>query len=313
MKKKWKSLPRWSKIISFSFLGLILAELILRFIIGLGDLAVYREDKDYEYFYVSDQDVWRFGNHIVTNEFGMRSKKVDKKKKLTILEFGDSVLNGGAHVDQEDLATTIEEKKLNEKHQDQVQILNVSAQSWGLSNAFAFLKKHGDFNSKIILLVFSSHDLNDNMHFKKVVGEHKAWPSEKPWLALTDAWSRFVWPPIKSFFDGSTEYDYLKDFDDRKVNPGWKDFMDYAQSNQIKLMVYLHASQTETNAGSYNEKGKKILRICKDNNLPVIQDLEALKGQTEAYIDDIHMNAKGHSIMASLVLESLSEAVEEFL
>lgn len=232
MKKKWKSLPKWSRIISLSFLGLLLAELVLRFIIGLGDLAIYREDKDYEYFYVADQDVWRFGNHILTNEYGMRSKKIDKKKKITILEFGDSVLNGGAHVDQDDLATTLEEERLNKVFQNQIQILNISAQSWGLSNAFAFMEKHGDFNAKIILLVFSSHDLNDNMHFKKVVGEHKAWPSEKPWLAITDAWSRFLWPTVKSFFDGSTEYDYLKDFDDRKVNPGWKGFIQYAGKNK---------------------------------------------------------------------------------
>ena len=72
----------------------------------------------------------------------MRSKKIDKKKKFVILEFGDSVLNGGAHIDQDNLATTIEENQLNEKFQNQVQVLNVSAQSWGLSNAYAFLEKH---------------------------------------------------------------------------------------------------------------------------------------------------------------------------
>ena len=78
MKKKWKQFPKWAKIFSILFLFLFITEMILRFVIGLGDLAIYREDEQYEYFYEPNQDVWRFGNHIVTNEFGMRSNKVNK-------------------------------------------------------------------------------------------------------------------------------------------------------------------------------------------------------------------------------------------
>jgi lysophospholipase L1-like esterase len=281
--------------------------------IGLGDLAIYREDKNYEYFYAPNQDVYRFGNHIVTNEFGMRSKPVNKKKKITILEFGDSVLNGGAHVDQEKLATTIEENELNKFFNNQVQILNVSAQSWGVSNAFAFLKKHGDFNADIIVLTFSSHDLNDNMHFKKVVGEHPAWPAEKPFLALTDAWSRFIWPPIQRIFTGENEYEYLNDFDDTKINNGWKSFFKYCAENKIPLIVYLHASEKEVNGGKYNSLGEKILKVCSMNKIQVIKDLKFLKNEDEVFIDQIHLNENGHKIMANLLMPKLNQLVSLIL
>lgn len=276
-------------------------------------MAIYREDNDYEYFYEANQDVYRFGNHIVTNEFGMRSKPVNKKKKITILEFGDSVLNGGAHIDQDNLSTTIEEKVLNEKFDNNVQVLNVSAQSWGLSNAFAFLKKHGDFKANIIVLVFSSHDLNDNMHFKKVVGEHPAWPKQKPMLAITDAWSRLIWPPIQRFFTGEEEYEYLNDFDDSKTNPGWKSFFKYCAQNKIPLIVYLHASEKEVSMGKYNNLGEKILKICSNNEIQVISDLKYLKTNDDAFIDQIHLNEKGHEIMANLLMPELDKQVNKIL
>ena len=307
--KKWKQLPKWAKIFSILFLFLFVSEIILRFIIGLGDLAIYREDEQYEYFYEPNQDVWRFGNHIVTNEFGMRSNKVNKKKKFIILEFGDSVLNGGAHVDQDNLATTIEENKLNEKFKNQVQILNISAQSWGLSNAFAYLQKQGDFDADIIVLVFSSHDLRDNMHFRKVVGVHSAWPNQKPLLALTDLWTRFIWPKTKALFGGSAEYDYLKDFSDSKINPGWKNFFSYASKKKIPLLVYLHASKKEIQKGDFNADGKKIIRMCEEENVKVISDLDALNEMDDAFIDDIHMSEKGQSVMAELLLPVLEKSL----
>lgn len=309
MKKLWKQLPKWAKIFSILFLFLIVSEMILRFIFGLGDLAIYREDKDYEYFYEPNQDVWRFGNHIVTNEFGMRSNKVNKKKKFIILEFGDSVLNGGAHVDQNKLATTIEEVELNEKFDNQVQVLNISAQSWGLSNAYAFLEKHGDFDADIIVLVYSSHDLKDNMHFKKVVGVHSAWPNQKPLLAITDLWTRFIWPKTKALLGGSAEYDYLKDFNDSKINPGWKNFFNYASKKKIPLLVYLHASKKEIQKGDFNTDGKKIIQMCEDENVKVISDLDALHEMNDAFIDDIHMNEKGQAVMAKLILPVLEKSL----
>jgi lysophospholipase L1-like esterase len=297
----WKNRPKWFKISLVVLVFLIISECILRFVFGIGDLAIYREDKRYEYFYESNQDVWRYGNHIVTNEFGMRSKSVNKKKKITILEFGDSVLNGGAHVDQDKLATTKQDNQFNDDFNNEVQVLNISAQSWGVSNAFAFLKAHGDFNADIIVLVFSSHDLNDNMHFRKVVGEHPAWPDSKPFLALTDAFTRSLWPSVKRFFTGENEYAYLDDFNDSAINPGWKDFFEYGKKNNIPVLVYLHASKKETKDGQYNEKGKKILKICKNNNIKTITDFDNMKNSPDAYIDEIHLNEKGHDIMFSLI------------
>src|SRR5687768_4522765 len=92
---------------------LVATELVARFVLGLGELPVYVASKEYEYIYAPGQDVKRFGNHILTNEFSMRSAPLSKADKVRILKFGDSVINGGAQTDHDSLASTILEKQLS--------------------------------------------------------------------------------------------------------------------------------------------------------------------------------------------------------
>lgn len=310
MMKKWKALSKWYRIPIVFFIIIFFAEIVLRIFVGLGDLPIYREDSSYEYFYVANQNVWRYGNNIITNEYGMRSGSINKKKKVTILEFGDSVLNGGAHVDQNKLSTVLQENFLNNELNNEVQILNISAQSWGVGNAFAFLKKHGNFNAKIFVMVFSSHDLFDNMHFKKVVGNELNWPDSKPWLAITDLINRYLIPKFKSKILGIKEYSYLDDFDDTQVNPSWIGFFNYCKENDIKLLVYLHATQKELNQNSYNQNGEKIIKLCQDNQIELIEDFKLLKSHKEAFLDDIHLNEIGHEIMAKELSPILLKHIE---
>ncbi len=302
MLKKLKSL--WSiKWLKYSIIGflclLIIGELIARFFLGLGSLPLYQKDNDYEYRMVSNQDLWRFGNHIQTNSYGMRSKKISKSKTKVLL-IGDSVINGGAHIDQDDLVSTLLDKKTPE-----VQILNISAGSWGPDNAFAFIKKHGDFNCKAMILVFSSHDAYDNMHFKDVVGVHPMWPSKQPLCALTDGWFRYALPKIRTFFGyEDNTYDYLIDFDDSNFNPGWNNFMAHCDKNEIPLLVYVHPEISERKSNTFNKKGKVLLKWLKENNIQHISGLDHPFKYSD-YRDNIHLNSKGHKKLSEILLKQL--------
>ena len=298
LKKLWNK--KWLK---FSLIGilslLILGEIFARFALGLGSLPLYKEDKDYEYRMVSNQDLWRFGNHIVTNSFGMRSKKVSKSDKKVLL-IGDSVINGGAHIDHDDLASTILDRKIADS-----QILNISAGSWGPDNAFAFIKKHGDFDCSGIILVFSSHDAFDNMHFKKVVGKHPMWPDEQPFCALTDGWSRYAWPKLKSYFGyEDNSYEYLIDFDDSKFNTGWNDFKVFCQKQQLPLFVYLHPELDERKSKGFNKKGKVLLNWLKDNEINYISGLDH-QFNSDDYRDNIHLNSNGQKKLSKILFNEL--------
>ncbi|MBL4706715.1 MAG: hypothetical protein JKY54_19450, partial [Flavobacteriales bacterium] len=101
--------------------GLLIGfELFARFYLGLGQSFVYVENEQYEYFPAPNQDLSRFGNRITTNSMGMRSKEPIKKKR-TILKIGDSVINGGPHVSNSELASTLINDSLN-KTSDEFQV-----------------------------------------------------------------------------------------------------------------------------------------------------------------------------------------------
>lgn len=312
MKKLLKG--RWLRRICFVFLIFMLAsQLLAKYYLGLGDIPVYITDKEYEYIYAPNQDVWRFHNHICTNEKSMRSKPLSKKDRVRILKFGDSVINGGAHVDQDRLSSTILENNLSKIFNKEVRVLNISAQSWGPDNAFAYLKKHGSFGSDFFVLVFSSHDLHDNMHFRPVVGQHKAWPDSRPWCALTDGFNRYLVPKVKRMFGGSDEeYDYLYDFDDSKINPGWQQFFDYAHANGTHLLVYVHPTLTEVRQKNYDRYGQQLIQMLEANKVEVIQGISHIK-DPGSYRDNIHLNAKGHEKLARVLLPRLEEYVKEKL
>ncbi len=98
-----KNLPKYGATIFFVFL---LVELVLR-IIGFGTPVLYKASSSYEYIYKGGQDVWRYGNRIITNSFGMRNKAEPDTSKPLILGLGDSILNGGSLTSHDELATTI--------------------------------------------------------------------------------------------------------------------------------------------------------------------------------------------------------------
>ncbi|MFZ5553383.1 MAG: hypothetical protein ACOZCO_09725 [Bacteroidota bacterium] len=305
--KKW---PRWIKIPAIVLILLLAGELIARFWLGLGHLPVYIVSKKYEYIYAPNQDLWRFHNHIITNEYSMRSKPLSPKDKLRILLFGDSVINGGPHVDHDSLVSTLLENDLSNESGEQIRVLNISAQSWGPDNAFAYLQEHGNFDSPFFVLVFSSHDWHDNMHFRNVVGDHKAWPDAQPWCALTDGFNRYFVPMVKRWFGGKEEeYDHLYGFDNSKVNTGWSDFANYCRENNIQLLVYVHPELEELKNKQYNKYGQELLKWLQEEQITFVRGID-FPFQQAHYRDNNHLNESGHRQLYGVLIRYFQDFVK---
>lgn len=285
---------------------LILSELILRFGVGLGDTAIYIEHPTYEYIYAPNQKASRFGNVIETNSLSMRSKPLNKGQKIKVLKIGDSVINGGTHVGNDELASTRMENEL-QKEDELNRVLNVSAGSWGPDNAYAYIEENGTFDAEMLLLVFSSHDYHDNRHFRKVVGQHTQWPGDKPLLAITDLWGTYLWPKLKGVF-GSKQYDYLKGFDDSPINSGWEAFIKLSEEKGIPMIVYLHPEQNEVKNKEWSANGKALLNLLSSNGVQVIDGLDFENPETY-YRDNIHLNAKGHEALANRLMPYVQEVL----
>src|SRR5947199_2577919 len=82
---------------------LIVSELVLRLVLGLGHPLLYQADASCGYFPKPNQHIYRFFCHNDINTAGMRSAPIvtpKPKDEFRLMMLGDSVLYGMTHADQ---------------------------------------------------------------------------------------------------------------------------------------------------------------------------------------------------------------------
>lgn len=268
-----------------------LVEIYLRVYWGFCDNVLMMASPNYEYIQQPNQKRFRFRNNIIYNQFSMRSPEVDTTA-VTILGFGDSIINGGVMVDQDSLATTLLSKELSEELNTKVQVLNIGAGSWGPDNDFAYLKEKGNFNAKLIFLIVSSHDAYDNMDFTPVIDKINRYESKQYKLAIWELINKYGIPRI---FDGnvSEENGIIKK--GKEFNTGFLNFYEYCKEHNIPFFIYLHPDKNELAEQNYSPAGQEIIAFCAQYNIPCIQSLGSII--PEDYRGVIHMNHSGQRHM----------------
>ena len=284
----------------------VAAEVILR-LAGFADYALYRIDSDYEYIYIANQDVKRFGKKLVTNSYSMRSDEPNPKTKSKVLGLGDSIINGGQPTDHDDLATTILQNKLSNEFNETVEVLNISAGSWETDNVMAYVNKHGHFGAKVAFWVVSSHDLRINMTFLPVVGRLKSYPNKTPNSALWGLIDRYI---IGEKYNIYTEKELIEHKTNKstEINSGINELINYCKLNDIRLIAYLHPEKSELEKGAYKENGVEWIRIFEANNLTYVNGMNV--GKSEEYRDKIHLNEKGQFRLAETLFPYIVAALK---
>lgn len=158
----------------------------------MGRPALYVADPEIEYMFQPDQQVRRFGSEIRINAYGMRSEDLasaDADGRFRVLVLGDSVVNGGSLTDQSALATDLLSRQKTSVGR-RIEVLNVSAGSWGPGNLLAYLDRFGTFDADIAILVLSSHDLSDNRTFAPL--DKNTYPTAAPMFATQEFLDRYV-------------------------------------------------------------------------------------------------------------------------
>lgn len=265
----------------------VAGEIYLRESWGFCDSVLVQSDPDFEYIAQPNQKRYRFKKHIVYNEYCQRSESVDSSAFI-ILGLGDSVLNGGSLTDQDSLATTRLSKSLTKLLQKRVQVLNVSAGSWGPDNCEAYLKRYGTFTAKIAFLLCSSHDAHDNINHQPVVDINPGYPSHQYHVAYWELFHRYLLSLKK---DESSEISK----DGELFNTGFNALKDRFDKIGIPFFVWLHPDKVEVEKGKYNEEGMEIIAFCKQNTIPLLKGLRYMN--ISYYRDGIHLNEQGQKII----------------
>lgn len=299
------------KILFYIILIFVGVELLLRYYLGFCDALLYQSSDKYEYIAQPNQDRYRFGAHIRSNSYSQRNEEPDSTK-IKILGLGDSVLFGGTWMEQDSLATTLFSLETG------MQMLNISAGSWGPDNCAAYLKEKGTFDAQAMILVCSSHDAYDIMSFFPVVGNFPTYPDKQYSLAICELIDRYVIPRGKMIF---AKYSAKLDPDAAVVkaaqhnsvakksqifNPGFDQLKAIADSLHIPFGIYLHAETGELQKGTYNEMGQQICQWAETNHIPLMKGLENGE-KIGMYKDIIHFNEKGQRHLANCLKEMVSE------
>ncbi len=294
----------------------LVGEFILRGVFGFCDAPLFAESDEWEYMAQPNQCRHRFGNTYVTNSYAQRSEEPDSSKKI-VLGLGDSVINGGTMIDNDSLATSL----FGERNEGW-QMLNISAGSWGPDNCAAYLRHYGLFGAKAIILVVSSHDAHDVMSFVPIVGRAANYPNRQYKLAWWELIDRYLWPRLSSNLHANRSNNVDPDYqvssavgrkkkDGRgivkghgKLNPGFDQLKQMADSADIPLTVYLHADLDELGNGDYNSQGYEIMSWADSLNVPIIKELD-YHFSSLCYRDGIHLSEKGQYMMAEILTSKI--------
>jgi len=141
------------------------------------------------------------------------------------------------------------------------------------------------------------------MTFDKVVDVVKDYPSKQYALALLELSDRYILPKLL----GNPENENLQinEKEDSALNGGFMSFLSYSKAQNIPLTIYLHAEASEVEAGSYNADGQEIIQFAKDNNVPLILDMENGLSLSD-FRDYIHINPAGQKKMAETVVKHIN-------
>ena len=292
--------------------GGITGELLARHVLGLGTPPLYAPHPKIEYMLKPNQDLYRFGKHIVVNQYGMRTEPFSGPKEpdeFRLMVFGDSVLNGGSQTDHADLATSMEKDRLISAGYKNVIVGNISAGSWGPGNWLAYAKEYGFFDADIIALVISSHDYADNPTFLPL--DRNTHPTVRPVSALLEGVERYLprYLPHVDARNNPTETDrFPAEGNEREVQRGLEDlrnFLVLAQEKSRTVLVLQHLEKSEIDKGSANPGYKRIKAVC--NQLGIIPiSLEpyfrrSIESGANPYRDNIHPNEVGQRLIAEAI------------
>lgn len=253
-----------------------------------------------------------FGNAVDINSCSMRSPEMEPRKaagELRVLVLGDSVVYGGNQVDQADLATTRLAKDLAAAIGSKVSVGNASAKSWSPGNQLAYIRRFGTFDADLVLLVISSHDLEDVPDFKALNPETH--PLEKPLTAALHGAGTYL-PRFFPWLKAPKEAQPAMDKDAVRAQ-GRSDFLALLREladRGVPAAVLLHPTTDELAQG-YEPNHRELRELAASAGVVAATYEDILAGARKAgracYLDSIHLTADGQQALGRGLLRLASE------
>ena len=307
------------RLILFAFIvmSVVVAELVARYALGLGDPPLTVADSEIDYIFAPNQNCNRFGNRIVYNDASMRcdfNVLMGGGNLSRIFVIGDSVVNGGVLTDHKDLATTMLQEKFDQSRKI-IQVCNVSAGSWGPGNYAAYLRKHKGLvgANDIVVVEVNSHDLWEDDPKKmggKMVGADNFLIARKPWCALWEGLDRYFIPRVRRWLGKAsinTKVDVPKwekdaESEQAKFNLRMLDEMYSLPWKKKFLLIWRSKQEIVEDKETVGESAFRKYAISKD--IPII----IIRLSESDYRDTIHPSIQGQKAICDAISRALNES-----
>jgi len=307
--KFWLPLKYSLPLAALALLGI--ADVILRLGFGLGNPPLLQADPEVGYRFQPNQRLYRFGRRIEYNQYSQRSAPIQAHKPpqtFRILMIGDSVLNGGIPTDQSETITSLLQTTLQNQlapPNQQIEVLNASAGSWGIGNHWGYIRQFGLFQSDLVILELANHDLFQPTSTADRVGRDPNYPDHRPILAMQELFQRYLLPrsEIPPAIDAAKEFEH-----NQKTLHA---LLKYIQARNIPVMILyvpeLHQLlDQQANLGFYPD----LLTIAAQHQVKVI-DFYTVWGKLPSdvlqtyYRDNIHLTVPGNQAVADRLHQHL--------
>lgn len=315
-----KGKRRWLKraalvVLAMTGLAIVLGEIAARVVLGLGDPPLSVADEAMEYRF-KPGDYRRFGNRVYYNAHSMRSDEAAPRKtradEFRVLVLGDSVVNGGAQLDQKRIATELLKSRLAEQLQRPVWVGNASAGSWGPANLLAYVRRYGWFDADVVLIVVSSHDAADAPTFEPLVGVDPSFPDRKPALAITEAVTRYLPRYVPSGRRASPATAPSLAAESPAVKSSLSalgTLLEAAVATGARVLVLQHWEQEETAGGP--KRGHDWIAAAVDAKGVSRREFKAGTGDDRSgYQDNVHLSAKGQGLLAAAMEQAIMDEAD---
>jgi len=273
-------------------------------VIGLGILAeatarvlgserlLYRADPEIEYLPQPNQAVFQRNIDMRTNAWGMRSDALDAVRPpdvFRVMVIGDSVVFGHSNIPHAALATS-QLSSMRAQDGRRLEVLNVSATSWGPGNMLAWLDKFGTLETDAIVLVLSTHDMDDDRTFKPP--RRDAYPQSAPLSAAADwLWRRLTPDPADSAPD-----DPRSEGDAQASLPVLLQRVAEAPTGGCLI---IHPTAEEKKAAQPTPQEQRLEMTALSAGLAVFYGRDFIGDQ--GYADGIHLSASGQEDLARAI------------
>jgi GDSL-like Lipase/Acylhydrolase family len=303
--------------------GLFVAiEIGLRSLFGFGNPLIYISDAEIGYLLAPNQRTRRFGNRIEINQYSMRGapiQKIPAPSTLRVLLLGDSIANGGWWTDQANTISSLMMHSLRsiiDQSYQEVEVLNVSANSWGPRNELAYLEKFSNFNAQAVVLLINTDDLFATAPTSLPVGRDRNYPDTKPALALVEILRRYVFKqkPIPEMKAVNDEAGDRVGFNLEAIG---KIQVLTRQSNSKFLLVMTPLLREIGELGSRDYEIQARQRLSDFTQAQQITYIDFLPifnstiNPQSLYHDHIHLNLQGNQLVSKVIERSLLEMLKD--